>query len=323
MQRKVIQIADSTQLVSIPRQWAKKYNIKKGDELEVTEKDNVLEVSTKKEDQVSEITVDVTGIDRTTLIYAVRSAYRRGYDVIKVKFDNKTAVHYRTGEKELVSTLLQQELQRWVGMQIIEQKENYFVYKSISKVSFEDFDLMLRRTFLLLIDASEDFLKGTKEKDTLLLQTIEGKYDNIVIFITYCMRLLNKIGFPEKYKNSLLHVILSNLNKIADVLKYAARDIVRLKKIHPKTEQALIEIFQTIRIYYDLFYKYDLNKFSKIYEKRDNILRELETVKKVIPVEELMLCVYSRHLLELIVSNLEATATYNLNNKDILSVSNK
>ena len=74
MQRKVIQIADSTQLVSIPRQWGRKYNIKKGDELEVTEKDNTLEISTKKINQESEITLDVTGIDRTSLIYAVRSA---------------------------------------------------------------------------------------------------------------------------------------------------------------------------------------------------------------------------------------------------------
>ena len=200
-------------------------------------------------------------------------------------------------------------------MQIIEQKENYFVYKSISKASFEDFELMFRRTFLLLMDASDDFVKGSKEKDMLLLQTIEGKYDNIVIFITYCMRLLNKIGFSEKYKNSLLMVILSNLYKIADILKYAARDVARAKKLHPKTESILTEIFQTIRVYYDLFYKYDFTKFSKIYERRDNILKEIENAKKVIPVEEIMLCVYCRHLLELIVSNLEATATYYLEQK--------
>ena len=65
MGRKVIQIADSTQLISLPRQWTKKYNVKKGDELEVVEKDNMLEVSTKRADQEMEITLDVSGLDKT------------------------------------------------------------------------------------------------------------------------------------------------------------------------------------------------------------------------------------------------------------------
>ena len=55
MKRRVIQIAESTQLVSLPRKWAKKYNIKKGDELEVEIEgssvrittDNVIEVTKK------------------------------------------------------------------------------------------------------------------------------------------------------------------------------------------------------------------------------------------------------------------------------------
>ena len=37
MRRKVIQIAESTQLISLPRKWALKYNIKKGEELEIEE----------------------------------------------------------------------------------------------------------------------------------------------------------------------------------------------------------------------------------------------------------------------------------------------
>src|SRR3989338_6218480 len=101
MKRKVIQIADSTQLVSIPRQWSKKYNVKKGDELEVTEKDNVLEISTEKKTNLLEIELDITGLDKTTLVYAIRSAYCRGFDVIKVRFGNKTAHHYRTNEEVL------------------------------------------------------------------------------------------------------------------------------------------------------------------------------------------------------------------------------
>ena len=315
MKRKVIQIAESTQLVSLPRIWAKKYNVQKGDELEVTMKDNILEISTERKDHLSEITIDITNLDRTSVFYVLRSAYRRGFDIIKVKFNNKTTMHYRTGEKVLVSSLLHQELQRWVGMQIIEQKENYFVYKSISKPSFEEIDLMLRRTFLLLMDACDEFVKAVGEKDNLILSAMDEKFYNILIFITYCQRLLNKIGYSEKYKNSLLYVLLVNLNKMGDILRYGARDAAKLQKVHPKTVSILKEIFGTIRIYYDLFYKFDFNKFTQIYKIRDTILRDIDAVKKTVTVEELMLLVYCRQILEILVHNLEATATFYLEEK--------
>ena len=48
MGRKVIQIADSTQLISLPRKWALQHGIKKGDELEVEEKGRKIVISTEK-----------------------------------------------------------------------------------------------------------------------------------------------------------------------------------------------------------------------------------------------------------------------------------
>ena len=316
MGRKVIQIADSTQLISIPRAWGRKYNIKKGDELEVVEKDNMLEISTKREDTLQEITLDITDLDRTSIFIVLRAAYRRGYDVIKVNFKNKTAVHYRTGEKVLVATLLHEELRRWVGMQIIEQKENYFVYKSISKPSFEELESMLRRTFLLLMDACDEFVKACENDDKVLLETMDQKFFNILIFIAYCERLLNRIGYPEKYKNILLYAILMNLNKIGDVLRYAAREVLTMKKVHPKTMGILREIFGTVRVYYDLFYKFDYHKATTIYKVRDALIKEIAQVKKTISPEELMLVVYCRSVLEILVHNIEATITYALQEQE-------
>ena len=315
MKRKVIQIADSTQLISIPRQWGKKYNIMKGDELEIIEKDNMLEVWTKQQDVISEITLDVSGLDRTSLFYVLRGAYRHGYDIIKVKFDNKVTEHYRTGEKILVTTLLHEELRRWVGMQIIEQKDNYFVYKSISKASFDEFENMFRRTFLLLLDACDGFVKATAEADTLTLESIDERFYNILIFIAYCQRLLIKIGYPEKYKTVVLYTILVNFNKIGDVLRYGARDVLKMKKIHPKSLIVLKEIFGTVREYYDLFYKFEFEKITKLYKVRDTIIRDIENLKKTVPIEDLMFLSYCRLILEVMVHNIEATSTYYLEGK--------
>jgi len=61
MRRKVIQIAESTQLISLPRKWAVRYQVKKGDELNIEEQGSTLIVSTQNEIATKKITLDVRG----------------------------------------------------------------------------------------------------------------------------------------------------------------------------------------------------------------------------------------------------------------------
>ncbi len=57
MKRKIIQIANSTQLVSLPRKWCLSNNVKKGDEIDVKEKDNNIVVSTNAEPKPQSIEI--------------------------------------------------------------------------------------------------------------------------------------------------------------------------------------------------------------------------------------------------------------------------
>ena len=58
IKRRVIQIANSTQLISLPRKWTQKYNIRKGDELEVEEDGDRILVHTETVPNTKEIEVD-------------------------------------------------------------------------------------------------------------------------------------------------------------------------------------------------------------------------------------------------------------------------
>ena len=98
MKRRVIQIANSTQLISLPRKWTQKYGVKKGDEMEVEEQGNKILISTEKGAELGHIEIDVTGLDRTTILYYIQTLYRTGYDEIKVNFNNPTTIHYRTNK---------------------------------------------------------------------------------------------------------------------------------------------------------------------------------------------------------------------------------
>ena len=69
MRRKVIQIANSTQLISLPRKWSLQFNIKKGDELEVEEQGSKLSIAAKEQaTNLSTVEVNVDNLDKDSLI---------------------------------------------------------------------------------------------------------------------------------------------------------------------------------------------------------------------------------------------------------------
>src|SRR3989338_8169015 len=87
MKRKVIQIANSTQLVSLPRKWTQKYGVKKGDEIEVEEDGDRLLIKTESIPNSREIEVDVGGLTPRLADRFIARAYQKGYDLITVKYD--------------------------------------------------------------------------------------------------------------------------------------------------------------------------------------------------------------------------------------------
>ena len=97
MRRKVIQIAGSTQLISLPRKWAVQHGIKKGDELEIEEKGNKILISTGKGIESKNAEIDPPHLTNVTERY-ITSFYRSGCKEIRVNYSSKD-------NPELVETL--------------------------------------------------------------------------------------------------------------------------------------------------------------------------------------------------------------------------
>ena len=301
MKRKVIQIANSTQLISLPRKWTQVYGIKKGDELEVVEQGSKVIISQEKGIRHSSIEIDVTGLDRSTILYYIQNLYRAGYDEINIKFNEQTAVHFRSNEKENIVSIIHKEVNRLIGYEVIQQKENFCLIKDISSSSIQEFETVLRRIFLLLNDASSELLKGITESNLGLIETLEEKHDSITKFISYCLRLLNKYGYDDARKTTILYHILSCLDKVIDVLKNASRDTLKFRhKLDHKSIQFFAIVDKSIRLYTDFFFKLDLKNASEIYKNRNEMLNLLYHYKNKLPRDELILASKMEHIFELL-----------------------
>lgn len=299
MKRRVIQIANSTQLISLPRKWTQQFNIKKGDELEVEEQGNKIIVGTEKTQEPGNIEVDITGADRDFLLFLIRTLYVKGYNEIKLVFSNPLIDHHRLGKKVTVISEVHVEMNRLTGIEVIQQRENFCILKVLSESSIKDFDVILRRLFLLVRDAGDDLVKGAVEGDKYLVDTLEEKHDTITKFMASGLRLLNKFGHPEHKNTVLYYLIIECLDNINDILKESARDILKLDiKISKNCENILRRINNTFADYYTFFYKFDYSLVEKISTERYHILNDIRRLSKKMTPNELILAASMERVVE-------------------------
>lgn len=290
IKRKVIQIANSTQLVSLPRKWSQRYGINKGDELEVEEDGNKIFISTESVQESGNIEVDITGLDRDSFMFLIRILYVRGYDEIKLIFNNPIVHHYRLGKKVKVISAIHAEVNRLTGIEVIQQRENFCILKILSESSIKDFDLILRRIFLLISDASNDLIKGAGKGDKYLVESMEEKHNTITKFMSSALRLLNKVGHPNHKNTFLYYHIIESLDNVNDILKESARDIVNFKiKISKNSEKILFRINESLAEFNKFFYKFDFKLVEKLSSERYKIMVEIRGALKKFSKDEILL----------------------------------
>jgi phosphate uptake regulator len=300
-QRKLIQHGLSSMTLALPIKWLKEHGLKKGDSLFVEEESNKLIISTDESVKLSKVSIDVTKLDRTSFLLYIQSLYRFGYSEIEILFDKPQTIYYRLGEEVSVSKTIHKIVNRLIGAEIIEEEKDRILIKHIIKESGEDFKVILRRIFLLLNEASETLLEGIKNQDIDMISTIEDKHDNINKFVSYCLRLLNKYGYPDVRKTSFYYHIIASIDKILDILKYNARDILKYeKKFSSQTINIWSHINKSIRMYYEMFYNYDYQKINDLSKNRDYTKELLKENIKKIPNEEILYLTSMKQILEII-----------------------
>ena len=266
MRRKIIQIAGSTQLVSLPRQWAKKHNLQRGQEVEVKEDGSSIIVKADNKPFVETADLDISNIGDLAR-RCIRALYKRGVDELRVTFKNGSDII-------TVQNAIDAES---VGFEILEQSEKHCTIKYVSG-TLHKFDSIIRRTFLLLINMSTQTYDHLRERNfTALRNTVVLEKANNR-FTAICRRYLNKC--PEEYGKKVgpMYYILEELEKLANQYKYICQHFSRLKNKSVEIEKSTFNLFKTsndmLRTYYELFYKFDSKKLVKMKEQKDAIFDE-------------------------------------------------
>jgi phosphate uptake regulator len=263
MKRKVIQLAGRTYVVSLPSKWVKKYGIKKGDELEVTDSASNIVFSTKREGGAKKTSINIQNTNERTIRWLLSSLHKKGYDEIELFYDKskKTAVI-----QELVKDL-------FIGFAIVHQSSKRCVLRAISQDQDKEFDNILRRAWLVTISMGEsaiEYLEQGQQRQLKELITLEKTNNQLTNF---CQRTLNKKGHIEAAKTCFYYVIAWNLEKICDDYKYICELLSENKTKLSKESLVLFkETNNFLRSYYELFYSFDLNKLNKLHDRKKELI---------------------------------------------------
>ena len=267
MKRKVIQIAGSTQLVSLPRQWAKAHNVQRGAEVDVQEDGNHIIVSVDAEPQHEAATLDISGLG-SMIPRTVSALYKRGIDSLTLRYSDPSLVR-------VVNEALTKDT---VGFEILEQSGNSCVVKHVAGAPGE-FDSVLRRIFLLLNTTSDECLAVFKKENYSSLGNLAYLEEANNRFTTSCMRYINKIGRVEGFpKVGPLYFIVEQLEQLADQYKYLCQHFANLDGGKTRLKKEVVTLFERaselVRVYSETFYKFESEKLVFIKEERNSIVEE-------------------------------------------------
>ena len=259
MIRKITKHGPTTLITSLPQEWVKRFNLVKGDEINVEVKEDKLILSPiKRVEVVKKVTIDLREFDENIVNFILPIPHKIGYDEVEILFVNP----------KIAKKCQQRINEMLVGYEIIEQSANRILIKNISSSFEEQYENLLKRLFLVTITFANELLQQlSKNQDFSELMNLEQTINKIS---NLCERILNTELYRDK-KNCFSK--MSKLPQIyRDILEYCMKSKISLDK---EVLDFFSQINELLKDYFQLHYKFDLKKIGDIKNVQKNVNKNI------------------------------------------------
>jgi len=277
MKRKVNRVGANTLTVSLPSKWAMKYGIKAGDEIEVNEEGKKLEIYTQKGITKKQISIDVSGLLPRLVDRFMARSYQKGYDEIFVKFSSLEEIRAIEGK-----------VQELLGFEIMDRKSNNCKIIMIASKLDINFDIALRKAFLIVLEMALGCIEGYNMNEKEVLNSLYQRDLEVNKYCYFCLREINK-QFTAGFGSYILYYLVENLEDAGDELKALGINLTKIKSKQRDISDILVELHKMIQLAYDFFYKPNINVanqslllFGRINQKIENMQRKNEKLMSIL-----------------------------------------
>lgn len=280
MKRKIIKLGTATLVASLPAKWIKEFGLKQGDYLEVEERKGDLVMSTEKSiAKGEEKKIDIKGMNSKMAVSYLSGAYSLGYDKIEVLHDPNIK-EYGSNVTRKTTEFMQDTVNKWIGMEIIEQSDNRTILKDLGGVSGNEADNILRRIFLLTKWLTPECVQAVRNRKKDELKEIDIRARNVYKFLYYYRRLLNSKGYKDFNKTAVMYQNTFQIGDIVRMLQLISSETAGFSKSYsPKALHIFDKINSLVEKLDILFFDFDREKANNIYVEREEILKEIRKEK--------------------------------------------
>lgn len=273
MMRNIVKQGPSTLMISLPSSYVKKYNLQKGEQLEVREQGSNLVVSTHNKVDSGKVKIELFDDDYVYIWRVLSARYYSGFDEMEVHFSTNKALDWIQYYTE----------KYFIGFEMIKQDKNYCIIKSVSQENKEEFDPILRRIFLNLVQIAKIYLDYLEKGDNPdLILNLERTNNRQTSFLK---RIITKNGFSNNKKTNFAYTLMFLLETIINEYKFSVWHIQKQNElgkrvtITPKILKNYKRLLEEIENVYKLYYKYDEKLVKEIIV--DNLTTKTKTNENI------------------------------------------
>ncbi|KCZ72865.1 phosphate uptake regulator [Candidatus Methanoperedens nitroreducens] len=280
--RKVYVSGGSTYVISLPKKWVKKANLKAGDSLVVTEQGGSLLIETsitEKESRVKEVRISQL-ISSEALERMIIAFYLVGYDTIRIKLDRKDHLPYRKSIRKMLDYL--------IGIEIVEDTDDSMTleimvdYKRMTSMQILQRMYSINRSMLL------DLGRALKTMDIGLAKDVivrEREIDRLYFLVVRQLKsaveyqqIAEKLGIENQRDCLGYRIAVKVLERIADHIENIAKSYIQLIEVQGNAQlDDFIKLNSSIVV---IFERSVHALFTRDHAMAERIFQELKEVKK-------------------------------------------
>ena len=198
IKRRIIRHGPSTLIISLPSNWAKRNQLKKGDELNLKDEGRKLVVETYGTPLKYSYEQNISELNGDLVKELLARVYEKGFDTVFLVHNNP-----------IILDDIREKTSELIGYEIIEQNERSCIIQSIASIVKLDFEESLRKSFSIVKSTLEKCFECYKNSDFLSLKNLHLKNAEINRFCYFALRQLNREKYMTVGNSHSLHKIIN------------------------------------------------------------------------------------------------------------------
>ncbi len=238
--RKLQEMGGGTSLISLPKEWVKMNNLRKGSLLSVEKTpDNRLLIYPFQKDERESRKIDIPypAEYREYILNQITGAYLMGYDIITIQA--KERMSYQDRE------MIKQGVRHLVGLEIVEEDAHFITTQFLPEPATLSPEKILRRINMISRGMHRDAITALLEKDEQLVKVVAERDDEVDRSYFLLVRLIRSAVMNSRLASSFklsqidcldYRVAANLLESIGDRSTNLARTVSKMQSISLNSE---------------------------------------------------------------------------------------